>query len=126
MLAVMEHHNVDGAGTRIHYVRAGDPDRPPVMPVHGLPQSWRCWHDVASRLADRHALVMPDLRGFGDSARPAAGYGAHVACHDLIAVLDAGGLERVTLVGHDWGTRRRRLPRSHASTVRRASPSSHC
>lgn len=103
MLTGMHHHDVESAGTRIHYVRSGHPAGAPIMLVHGFPQSWRCWQGVGARLVDRHALVMPDLRGFGDSARPATGYGATVACDDLIAVLDACGLERVTLVGHDWG-----------------------
>ncbi len=92
----------------VHYVRV-DADSPSGAPesalmlVHGFPQSWRAWRASARLLGQSHTLLIPDLRGFGDSARPLTGYGTTQGGQDLLAVLDHSGIERVTLVGHDLG-----------------------
>jgi len=105
-----EHRYTTDADPQIHYVHvpsttsSSDGPNSPVMLVHGFPQSWRAWGPVAGLLADEHSLLIPDLRGFGDSARPLTGYGTTVGGgEDLMAVLDHSGIERVTLVGHDLG-----------------------
>lgn len=102
------HRYTTDADPQIHYVQV-DPTTPSdspgsaVMLVHGFPQSWRAWHPVARLLAGERTLLIPDLRGFGDSARPLTGYGTTVGGEDLMAVLDHSGIDRVTLVGHDLG-----------------------
>jgi pimeloyl-ACP methyl ester carboxylesterase len=58
-----EHHTAQVNGTRLHYVAAGD--GPPVMLLHGWPQTWYEWRHVIGLLATDHRVVAPDLRGFG-------------------------------------------------------------
>lgn len=105
----MTHRYTTEADPQIHYVQMGgtpsasDEAKSAVMLVHGFPQTWRAWRAVAELLADEHTILMPDLRGFGDSARPLTGYGTTRGGQDLMAVLDHSGIDRVTLVGHDLG-----------------------
>jgi pimeloyl-ACP methyl ester carboxylesterase len=96
-----EHHTAQVNGTRLHYVTAGD--GPPVMLLHGWPQTWYEWRHVVGLLASDHRVVVPDLRGFGYSAKPAAGYDAATMAADLAALSDHLGLRDVTVIGHDWG-----------------------
>ena len=95
-----EHHTADVDGTRIHYVTAGS--GPAVLLLHGWPQTWYEWRHVAAALADR-TVVMPDLRGFGYSAKPVSGYDAETMAADLHGLVSMLGLSDVTVVGHDWG-----------------------
>jgi pimeloyl-ACP methyl ester carboxylesterase len=95
------HHTAQVNGTRLHYVTAGE--GPPVMLLHGWPQTWYEWRHVIDLLADEYQVVAPDLRGFGYSAKPAAGYDAATMAADLAALADHLGLRDVTVLGHDWG-----------------------
>jgi pimeloyl-ACP methyl ester carboxylesterase len=95
-----EHHTADIGGTRLHYVTSGS--GPAVLLLHGWPQTSYAWRRVAASLAD-HTVVMPDLRGFGSSAKPASGYDASTMAADIHGLLSALQLEDVTVVGHDWG-----------------------
>jgi len=99
----VRHEYVDAAGLRTHVALAGAEDAPPVMLVHGWPQHWWAWRSVIPRLAERHRVIAPDLRGHGWTEAPRSGYAKEQLAHDLLAVLDALGTERVTWVGHDWG-----------------------
>ena len=95
------HHTAQVNGTRLHYVTAGE--GPPVVLLHGWPQTWYEWRHVIDLLADEYQVVAPDLRGFGYSAKPAAGYDAGTMAADLAALADHLGLRDVTVLGHDWG-----------------------
>jgi pimeloyl-ACP methyl ester carboxylesterase len=95
------HHTAQLNGTRLHYVTAGE--GPPVMLLHGWPQTWYEWRHVIDLLAADFQVVAPDLRGFGYSAKPATGYDAATIAADLAALGDHLGLRDVTVVGHDWG-----------------------
>jgi len=77
----------------------------PVILLHGFPESHRTWAKLAPLIDDRFRLIMPDLRGFGDSDRPqdVADYTTDKLVADLFALADACGVERFVLVGHDWG-----------------------
>jgi pimeloyl-ACP methyl ester carboxylesterase len=75
----------------------------PVLLLHGWPQHWYEWRHLIPALADRHRVIAPDLRGFGWSDAPRDGYRKEEMADDVLAVLDALGIERVKLVGHDWG-----------------------
>lgn len=92
-------------GITMNVALAGADDAPPVILLHGFPESHRTWRDAAPLLADRFRLVMPDLRGFGDSDRPqdVADYATDTLVADIFAAADAFEIDRFALVGHDWG-----------------------
>jgi pimeloyl-ACP methyl ester carboxylesterase len=91
-------------GVRIHLAAAGPQDAPPVLAVHGWPQYWWSWREVIGELAGEFRLLCPDLRGFGWSGPPDDDdFRKQRLADDQIALLDALGLDRVRLVGHDWG-----------------------
>jgi pimeloyl-ACP methyl ester carboxylesterase len=82
---------------------AGSDDAPPVLLVHGWPQNWWAWRHVIPHLAERFRVLAVDLRGHGWTEAPHRGYEKEQLASDLLALLDALELERVTWVGHDWG-----------------------
>ena len=92
-------------GVTLNVALAGDPANPPVILLHGFPESHRTWREVAPRLDDRFYLVMPDQRGFAGSDRPqeVAAYDSDTLVDDIFALADAMSLESFALVGHDWG-----------------------
>ena len=100
-VAGVEHRFVDAGDVRLHVAEAGAGD--PVVLLHGWPQHWYCWRHVIPRLAAEHRVVCPDLRGFGWSDAPRSSYAKAELAGDIIALLDALELDRVRLVGHDWG-----------------------
>jgi haloacetate dehalogenase len=83
---------------------------PPVLLLHGYPQSHACWHRMAPALAERFTLVIPDLRGYGDSKGPPAdpghlAYSKRTMARDFVAVMQALGHDRFAVVSHDRGAR---------------------
>jgi pimeloyl-ACP methyl ester carboxylesterase len=92
-------------GITMNVALAGPEGAPAVIMVHGFPESHRTWRDLAPLLSDQLRLVMPDLRGFGDSDRPqdVADYATDTLVADIFALADALGIDRFALVGHDWG-----------------------
>jgi pimeloyl-ACP methyl ester carboxylesterase len=94
-----------GTGVTLNVALAGDPSSPPVILLHGFPESHRTWREIAPRLEDEFFLVMPDQRGFGGSDRPQEvdAYKGDVLIDDLFALAEALSLDRFALVGHDWG-----------------------
>jgi pimeloyl-ACP methyl ester carboxylesterase len=92
-------------GISMNVATAGPEDAPPVILIHGFPESHRTWREIAVRLDDRFRLIMPDLRGFGESDRPqdVAAYATDTLIADIFALADALGIDRFALVGHDWG-----------------------
>lgn len=99
----VEHRFVDANGLRVHVAEAGPADAPPVLLLHGWPQHWYMWRRVMAALGDEYRLLAPDLRGFGWTEAPGRGYDGETFAADQIALLDALGLERAHVVGHDWG-----------------------
>ena len=97
------HRTVDAGGLAVHVALAGPEDAPPLVLLHGWPQHWWCWRHVVPLLADAYRLVLPDLRGHGWTEAPSGGYDKEQLATDLLATLDAMGLGRVGLLGHDWG-----------------------
>jgi pimeloyl-ACP methyl ester carboxylesterase len=98
----MEHHHADLGDVRLHYVTAGSGF--PVVLLHGWPQSWYEWRKVIPGLAARFRVIAPDLRGLGDSSRPADGYDKKTLGGDVWRLVhDTLGLDAFYLVGHDWG-----------------------
>ena len=97
----VEHRYVDAGGLRVHIAEAGS--GPPLVLQHGWPQNWFMWRKLIPELAKDYRLVCPDLRGHGWTDAPPGGYEKEQLASDLLAVLDALELDRVRLVGHDWG-----------------------
>jgi haloacetate dehalogenase len=100
--------DIETPETRIR-VRTGG-SGPPLLMLHGYPQTHAMWHKVAARLKDRFTLVCADLRGYGDSGKPPsdeahAAYSKRAMAADMVAVMDALGHERFLLGGHDRGGR---------------------
>ncbi len=95
------HREVVARGLRFHIAEAGAGD--PLVLVHGWPQHWWMWRHVVPLLAPHARLVTIDLRGFGWTDAPPGAYDKQTLADDLLAVLDALGLDRVGLMGHDWG-----------------------
>ncbi|HVD38356.1 MAG TPA: alpha/beta hydrolase [Solirubrobacterales bacterium] len=98
----VSHRRVRARGIEFHYAEAGSGDDV-VLCLHGWPQHWYEWRHLMPALADRHRVIALDLRGFGWSEAPADGYEKENLADDVLAVLDQLGIERVKLVGHDWG-----------------------
>ena len=91
----------DAGPLDVHLYEAGE--GPPVVLLHGWPQHAWCWRYVVPLLSDSYRLICPDLRGFGWSGAPGTGYNGETFGADTIALLDALGIERAHLIGHDWG-----------------------
>ena len=114
-----------GVETRSADVRARVGGKgPPVLLLHGYPQTSAMWHRMAPALADRFTVVACDLRGYGDSAKPESApdhstYAKRAMAEDLADVMSALGHERFHVVGHDRGGRvGHRLAVDHAARVR--------
>ena len=90
-------------GLRLHYAEAGPADGQVVLLQHGWPQHWWLWRELIGPLSDRYRVIAPDLRGHGWSQKPAGDYRKDALMRDLLGLLDALGIERVSWVGHDWG-----------------------
>lgn len=99
----VEHRFVEVGGVRFHVAEAGPVEGTPVLFLHGFPQHWYAWRHVIPLLAGGHRLIMPDFRGFGWSDAPYRGYDTGTRVDDVLALMDALGLDRVFLVGHEWG-----------------------
>jgi pimeloyl-ACP methyl ester carboxylesterase len=98
------HRHVEARGMRFHVAEAGDPAAPPVFLTHGWPQHWWIWRHVIPALAPAYRLIAWDLRGLGWSdPAPDGDYTKTAMADDLLAVMDAVGVERAGLIGHDWG-----------------------
>jgi pimeloyl-ACP methyl ester carboxylesterase len=89
-------------GTQI-YVRVGG-SGPAVILIHGFGDTGDMWAKLAENLVRDHTVVVPDLRGIGLSAKPADGYDKWTQAADIRGVLDALGIEKADVVGHDIGT----------------------
>lgn len=92
-------------GVELDVVVAGDPANPPVILLHGFPESHRTWRNQIPVLAERFFVLAPDQRGYAKSSKPdgVEAYAAARIIGDLIALADHFGIGRFTLVGHDWG-----------------------
>lgn len=92
-------------GVELDVAVAGHPTNPPIILLHGFPESHRTWRHQIADLAADHFVLAPDQRGFAKSSKPEGveNYTADKPVADMIALADRFDLERFTLVGHDWG-----------------------
>jgi haloacetate dehalogenase len=115
---------VKTSGAEINTLVKGE--GPPLLLLHGHPQTVVCWHKVAPKLAERFTVVLTDLRGYGDSSKPDGGkdsiaYSKREMARDQVEVMHALGFDRFQAVGHDRGGRvLHRLLLDHADAVSRA------
>lgn len=115
---------IQTSGATIHTLVGGS--GPPVLLIHGYPQTHVEWHKIAGRLAQQFTVVMTDLRGYGDSSKPADGenhanYSKRAMALDQVEVMRSLGFNRFAVVGHDRGARVAwRLSVEHAERVTRA------
>ncbi|MGE5148374.1 MAG: alpha/beta fold hydrolase [Candidatus Eiseniibacteriota bacterium] len=112
-----------GDGLTIRAATGGE--GPPLLLLHGHPQTHVTWHKIAPALAERFTVVAADLRGYGDSAKPDGGeghinYSKRAMAVDQVAVMRALGHERFSVVGHDRGGRvAHRMALDHPAAVER-------
>jgi pimeloyl-ACP methyl ester carboxylesterase len=95
---------VEVQGVGIEYDATGE--GPPVVLLHGFPDSGRVWrHQVRALVAAGMRVIVPDLRGYGRSDKPAGveAYALPLLAGDVLAVMDDAGVEKAHVVGHDWG-----------------------
>src|SRR6188472_4476770 len=96
------HHTASVNGIQLHYVIGGHGD--PIVLLHGWPETWYAWHKVMPALAKKYTVIAPDLRGLGDSSKPATGYDGKTVSEDIHQLVTQLGFKTIFLVGHDWGT----------------------
>lgn len=102
MAPAPEHHFLELADSRVHYVTLGQ--GAPLVLLHGWPQTCYAWRKVMPALAQRFRVIAPDLRGLGDSSRPRDGFDKQSVARDVAQLLRQGlGLDGAFVVGHDWG-----------------------
>jgi pimeloyl-ACP methyl ester carboxylesterase len=101
----VEHRYVEANGIRIHVAEAAadGSEAPAILLLHGWPQHWYMWRRVIADLRSDARLLAPDLRGFGWTEAPGHGYDGETFAADQVALLDALGIERAFVIGHDWG-----------------------
>jgi pimeloyl-ACP methyl ester carboxylesterase len=96
------HHMATVNGIQLHYVMGGKGD--PVVLLHGWPETWYSWHRVMPDLAKNYTVIVPDLRGLGDSSKPPTGYDGKTVAEDIHQLVGKLGFKTIFLVGHDIGT----------------------
>lgn len=98
-----EHKFIQANGIRIHYVTAGQGE--PVILLHGFPQFWYAWRHQIPALAKHFQVIVPDLRGYGETEKPpkVSDYRTSLIASDIAALIHALGYKKAHIAGHDWG-----------------------
>jgi haloacetate dehalogenase len=99
----IRHHTVHANGIRQHYLDAGH--GPPVVLLHGFPETNYARRLQIPALATRYRVIAPDLRGYGETNEPTSGYDKRTMALDLVELLKKLGIGKIALVGHDRGAR---------------------
>lgn len=103
----VEHHFREVSGpagpVRWHYVTAGEPSAPPLLFLHGNPESWRAWEPQIEHFADGFRIIAPDLKGYGQSDKRPGDWRWSRCAEELLALLDELCIDRVSIVAHDRG-----------------------
>ena len=113
----------EASAAEIHFVQGLKEGKPPLLLLHGFPQTHAMWHKVAGRLAEQFHVIAPDLRGYGDSSRPPSAanhetYSKRAMAQDAIELMAHLGYRQFHVAGHDRGARvTHRLCLDHARNV---------
>jgi pimeloyl-ACP methyl ester carboxylesterase len=94
-------HTASVNGIQLHYVTGGQGD--PVVLLHGWPQTWYEWRHVMPALAKNYTVIVPDLRGLGESSKPLTGYDGKTTAEDIHQLVSKLGFNDIFLVGHNFG-----------------------
>jgi len=119
----LDRRAVETSGARINLPTGGH--GPPLLLLHGYPQTHLMWRKLAPRLAAEFTVFVPDLRGYGDSSKPPAGpdnagYAKRALSQDQVETMAALGFDRFFVAGHDRGARvAHRLALDHAEQIER-------
>jgi haloacetate dehalogenase len=119
-----ERRAANGIMLNVCFDAEGGGERPPLVLLHGFPQTHAIWHRVAERLRRSFTLVVPDLRGYGDSDKPEgppdhSAYSKRTMARDVLELMLGLGFERFYVCGHDRGGRvAHRLALDHGDAVR--------
>ena len=106
MVDLLEHSLVQVGDIRLHIVQSGPISGPVVILLHGFPEFWYGWHKQIRLLADSGMrVIVPDQRGYNLSDKPKgiSAYRLDILARDIINLMDALGIQKVNLCGHDWG-----------------------
>jgi haloacetate dehalogenase len=123
MFANFERFTIETSEATINLVKSGVGD--PVLLLHGYPQTHAMWHKIAPLLSQNFTVVVPDLRGYGDSAKPTgkpdhSNYSKRSLAQDQVEVMSQLGFSTFSVVGHDRGARvAHRLALDHSQRVDR-------
>ncbi len=118
-----ERHKITTSGAEINCVKGGN--GPPLLLLHGYPQTHVLWHKIAPRLAEQYTVVAADLRGYGDSSKPTSDdnhtpYSKRQMALDMVEAMQHLGFETFYLAGHDRGARvSHRLTLDHPGRVKK-------
>jgi pimeloyl-ACP methyl ester carboxylesterase len=100
--AKFTHHSTQvNNGVQLHYVIGGN--GVPVLLWHGFLETWYCWRKVMPALAERYTVIVPDMRGYGDSEKPERGYDARTLAEDFRQLVAQLGFNQIHIVAHDMG-----------------------
>ena len=100
-MSSLTHHIKEAGGVQWHWAEMGEGD--PVILLHGIPESWQCWKHQLPTLATQFRVLAFDLKGYGQSDKSEGDYTSSHVARELILLLDAIGIDRFRLAGHDWG-----------------------
>ena len=118
-MSEVRHHTVHANGIRQHFLEAGT--GPPVVLLHGFPETNFAWRFQIPELARHYRVIAPDLRGYGETDKPSSGYDKRNMAKDLRALMTTTlGIEKIALVGHDRGARvATRFAKDHPEAIDR-------
>jgi pimeloyl-ACP methyl ester carboxylesterase len=98
----IESRYADVNGLKMHYLKAGTSGSPVIL-LHGYAQNSHMWRPLMAELGKTHRVIAPDLRGFGDTAKPETGYDKKTMAQDVHALVKSLGIGKAGVVGHDIG-----------------------
>lgn len=114
----IRHHTIHANGIRQHYLEAGSGAS--VILLHGFPETGYAWRFQVPALAERFRVIVPDLRGYGETDKPASGYDKRNMANDIRELMRSLDIGRAALVGHDRGARvATRFAKDHPEAIDR-------